>query len=57
MRRPFLRKQGGSYSYPANPDESLVSFKDMKVLPDPHFDRRGHFFLVKKTVSNSAFTE
>ncbi|KAK7102691.1 uncharacterized protein [Littorina saxatilis] len=41
----FLRKQGGSFCYPDNPDESFVLLKDFKeILPEPHFDRRGHFF-------------
>ena len=43
----FLKKHSTSnvYSYPDIPDESLVGFEEIQsVLPEPRFDRRGHFF-------------
>jgi len=42
----FLRKtQGGHYVYPAIEDESIVLFGEIQeILPEPRFDRRGHFY-------------
>ena len=42
----FLRRtQGGHYVYPVIEDESIVMFYEINnVLPEPHFNRRGHFY-------------